>query len=377
MSDFVTGASVRGLSRAIGALCALCASPRRHERHRGCRQLPEGRRKGRRFRDRRHHVRPATVNQGGVTTCGVDQDGHDHCVLKFPNIFGNGANQIPLGSTIVSATLTLYVENDGANDGLSCPQVFQLTESWTEAQATWDLRSTGVNWANPGADGTASHKPVAEGIIGCDPIGFYNLAVTTSVQNWSSGEANHGWALIDQGPSVDGIDFTSSEGVDPRQPSDAHRQLHPAAAPEPGPLSLAQRQRNGGRRPPGRRRRTSKLVALPKGTTRRLRFGVANTGAGAANVQYRLQVGFSNTCASALYSDGAVSRHPARTGRSWTPRTSSTGRRPRTSPAASPTAPRRSWRDRCGTPPTPRRPSTSPPTSSPRSSSRCAPTPRP
>ena len=56
-----------------------------------------------------------------------------------------------------------------------------------------------------------------------------------------------------------------------------------------------------------------KLVALPKATTRRLRFGVANTGAAAANVQYLLQVGFSSSCATARLRDGGV----ATPGQDW------------------------------------------------------------
>ena len=53
------------------------------------------------------------TNYGTAVTCNVDQSGHQHCLVKFPNIFGNGANQIPPGSTIQSATLTMYVSRRG------------------------------------------------------------------------------------------------------------------------------------------------------------------------------------------------------------------------------------------------------------------------
>ena len=65
-------------------------------------------------------------NSGNSRTLNVDGRPHTHFVLKFPNIFGNGENQIPLGSTINSATLTLKVRNSTDSD----PDLYQLLEGW-------------------------------------------------------------------------------------------------------------------------------------------------------------------------------------------------------------------------------------------------------
>ncbi|MCH7893777.1 MAG: DNRLRE domain-containing protein, partial [Proteobacteria bacterium] len=148
-----------------------------------------------------------TVNLGTATSLNVDGSPHRHVVMKFPNIFGGGANQIPLGSTIDSATLTLQVSAITAGD----PSVYQITESWVESQVIWADRSTGVSWTNPGADGTGSHKATAEGVFPMGSTGFQSLAVTTSVQNWSDGEANEGWVFIDN--STDDADVDSSENL--------------------------------------------------------------------------------------------------------------------------------------------------------------------
>ena len=146
------------------------------------------------------------TNYGTLTICVADQTSHYHCVVKFPNIFGNGANQISLGSTILSATLTMNVVDPGVVD----PTVYQLTEAWAESQVTWNSRLTAVSWTDPGADGPVSHKPVAEGDFPSTVAGFSSLDVTASVRRWSNGESNEGWVFVN-GPDDNGIDYASSE----------------------------------------------------------------------------------------------------------------------------------------------------------------------
>jgi uncharacterized repeat protein (TIGR01451 family) len=144
-----------------------------------------------------------TTNYGSTTDLLVDASGHVHTVIKFPNVFGGGVDQIPLGSTITSATLTVQMYDPG-DDVL----VYQLTEGWVESEVTWNNRSTGVSWTNAGADGTGSHKTTADGTL-LAPNGSNNVDVTTSVQNWSDGELNEGWLLKDTGSG--GVDIRSSE----------------------------------------------------------------------------------------------------------------------------------------------------------------------
>ena len=147
----------------------------------------------------------ATTNYGSLDRLDVDTGPPDeHSVVKFPNIFGGGGGQIPLGSSITSATLTLEVNNPG-DDVL----VYQLIESWDEATVTWNEASTGVSWTDAGADGPGSRKATADGTMSALPAGSYSVDVTASVQNWSFGELNEGWLLKDTGG--DGVDIRSSE----------------------------------------------------------------------------------------------------------------------------------------------------------------------
>ncbi len=144
-----------------------------------------------------------TINYGPLNRLDVDAGVHEHTVIKFPNIFGGGAGSIPLGSRILSATLTLEVNNPG-DDVL----LYQLIESWDEATVTWNEASTGVSWTNAGAYGTGSHKATAVGTLSA-PESSNSVDVTASVQNWSFGELNEGWLLKDTGG--DGVDIRSSE----------------------------------------------------------------------------------------------------------------------------------------------------------------------
>ena len=145
----------------------------------------------------------AGTNYGSTTDLEIDS-GDKHSVVKFPNIFGGGADQIPLGSVIVSATLTLQVFNQGDD-----PLVYQLIEGWVESQVTYNDRITAVGWSNPGAGGTGSHKATADGSLPAGSTGSRSVDVTTSVQNWSDGEVNEGWVLEDTGS--DGVDIRTSE----------------------------------------------------------------------------------------------------------------------------------------------------------------------
>jgi parallel beta-helix repeat protein len=146
------------------------------------------------------------ANHGSDEALEIDETGIEfHTVIKFPNIFGGGANQIPLGSSICSGTsLTVEVFDSGDD-----PDVYQLIESWIEDQVSWSNRVTGTAWSNAGADGTSSRKSTAEGSLPCGSTGAQSVGVTTSVQNWSDGEANEGWLLEDTASG--GVRLRSSE----------------------------------------------------------------------------------------------------------------------------------------------------------------------
>lgn len=145
-------------------------------------------------------------NNGSGSAITVDgQNPHAHAVIKFPYIFGEG--RVPLGSSIVSATLDVRCSNSG-----NVMRLYRLTEDWLENQVTWNRRVTGVLWSNPGADGPGSHASVAlDG--NCTATGWRTIDVTFFMQEWSNGEPNYGIVLTDSG--TDGVNFDSSETANP------------------------------------------------------------------------------------------------------------------------------------------------------------------
>jgi hypothetical protein len=122
-------------------------------------------------------------------------------LLRFADMFGTGANQIPDGATITSATLTLFVED------LSLDPPAYINDalvSWDEATAAWN------NFGGE-AGVQADEYGTQAGFGPIDP-GSFNLDVTASVQAWSASPvSNYGWVFRPN--SWDGIRATSSEGV--------------------------------------------------------------------------------------------------------------------------------------------------------------------
>jgi len=77
-------------------------------------------------------------------------------LIRFDNIFGSGDDQIPLGSTINSAELTVYV----TNESLSSAQVtlHLMLQNWSEA-STWNSVTNGVQTDDTEAKITADSTP--------------------------------------------------------------------------------------------------------------------------------------------------------------------------------------------------------------------------
>ena len=122
---------------------------------------------------------------------------HEHTLLQFRNLFGSGANEIPFGSEIVSATLTFYVVNSGDR-----VNIHRMLTAWTDA-ATWNSMGSGIQ-----ADGIeAVPTPDAQTPV-FTSTGWQNLVVTSTLVAWAANPAkNFGWALLPT--NTDGVDIYS------------------------------------------------------------------------------------------------------------------------------------------------------------------------
>ncbi len=142
---------------------------------------------------------PGNVAFGSATTVMVD-DPSSHGLIRFDNLFGSGAGQIAVGSTISNATLSIYVT---ATDNLDSINVHRMLSSWSEA-STWNGMSSGVQANNVEASSTILTN-FSSGQAGWVTI----TGITSTVQAWANGAANQGFVLF--GNNADNWEFYSSE----------------------------------------------------------------------------------------------------------------------------------------------------------------------
>lgn len=101
---------------------------------------------------------------------------------------------IPAGSTIVSATLTLYPSTGATTGNLLTAQIFPIVKGWAESGVTWTQSDSTNNWSNAGGD----FQQVQIGSFIVDPGTTSKITVnldTSYVQNWLNGQVNYGFMI--------------------------------------------------------------------------------------------------------------------------------------------------------------------------------------
>ena len=147
---------------------------------------------------------PATDHGAATTVVADDNSATDAALLRFDALFGNGVGQVPLGSTITGATLSVYVTDADAADLIA---LHRMLGAWTEA-STYNTLTGGVQ-----ADG-AEASPGVDLTFDSGVTGWNNLssaAITATVQAWANGATNNGWAFISNNADV--WTFASSENA--------------------------------------------------------------------------------------------------------------------------------------------------------------------
>ncbi|TAL13198.1 MAG: DUF4347 domain-containing protein, partial [Aquabacterium sp.] len=148
----------------------------------------------------------STTSYGSNASLIVD-DGSpndENVLIRFDNIFGNGAGQIPLGSTITSATLTIYVTNHDAADTV---EIYRMLASWSES-STYSSMSGGVS-----PDGSEASSSVLYSLDAGGSGSQVFTGLASALQAWSDGAANYGFLIGTGTSSADNYTFVSSEGA--------------------------------------------------------------------------------------------------------------------------------------------------------------------
>jgi PKD repeat protein len=161
----------------------------------------------------------ATTNDGANDVMAIERPTMRSVLIRFA-IFAAEGGPVPDNATITSATLSLYKYN-GATATISAAR---LKRSWNEMQATWNVAATGTSWETAGALGASDVESTADGQgtvgdgTGCQgqdggATCWLNINVTSGVQAFRTGTANHGWKLayVSGGDPSDEKWFNSSE----------------------------------------------------------------------------------------------------------------------------------------------------------------------
>jgi hypothetical protein len=129
------------------------------------------------------------VSFGASATVLIDNNGPVQGLIRFDGIIGNGAGQIPPGSTINSASITFDVVDNAAVNAII--GFHRMLAAWTEA-STWNSLVGGVSTNDVEAQSAADAAVADPNSMGSEVVA--DLAAT--VQAWASGATNYGWVII-------------------------------------------------------------------------------------------------------------------------------------------------------------------------------------
>jgi len=151
-------------------------------------------------------------NLGGATSLSIDADdpsgtgGDTQNLIRFDDLFGTDAGQIPTESNIAFARLIL-----NATDAGSGFTVHRMLRPWQDTD-TWNGLGNGVQ---PDGIEAAANAELTVGANDSNntnvPTGLIQLDVTDTLRAWLAGETNFGWAFLPYLAGTDGIDYYSSD----------------------------------------------------------------------------------------------------------------------------------------------------------------------
>jgi len=161
------------------------------------------------------YIDSALGSQAAVSPIVVDGSPVEQVLLRFDGIFGAGANQIPAGSTVSSATLTLWVGANTSDESTDTVSFHRLLHAWNATDvwsaygvAPWNAQA-GIQ--NDGADALAASAATA---TMTSLATAYPVDVTTSLAAWSAAPSgNFGWVILPPAAGTNGLRMESSEST--------------------------------------------------------------------------------------------------------------------------------------------------------------------
>jgi hypothetical protein len=131
--------------------------------------------------------------------------------VRFEDIVGGGA--IPLGSTILSATLTVTTPTDVNNPGPDA-SIFKVLQTWADTDdgnsSVWSAYGDGVQTNGFEAASAASGISLPLGSL-ATAGNSATFDVTSILQDWANGEDNFGFLINVTGGMDDTLRLAHSE----------------------------------------------------------------------------------------------------------------------------------------------------------------------
>ncbi len=136
-------------------------------------------------------------------------------LIRFDNMFGNAIGQVPAGSTIFDAFLTVNVTSVAGGADV---RFFKMLQDWEEVNATWtdpqgNRGAAIVNGVTP--DDVEASVDVDARVLEPGRAGLVEIPLNAdTIQSWANGsEQNYGWSIITDSGSL--WAFNSSEAFLP------------------------------------------------------------------------------------------------------------------------------------------------------------------
>lgn len=129
--------------------------------------------------------------------------GRDNLSQTIRGLIEFDLSSIPLGATVDSAVLTLYMSNNIDSTGARNVDIHRITQAWNEGaqnavianpgECSWDDYASPNAWASGGGDFDATQDATKS----VNAVGFYTWDIKTLVQEWVDGTANEGLLIKD------------------------------------------------------------------------------------------------------------------------------------------------------------------------------------
>ena len=134
-----------------------------------------------------------------------------HALIRFDSLFGSGPNQIPYGSTITSATVSVYLS--GVAIGAPSAAMHRMLVPWQDTATFNSMSTSGAGIQHDNVEAAA----VADAYSNVSVGGTKTFPVTATVQAWSNGAQVYGWTLW-RNSTVNMNVTLSDNSVVPRRP---------------------------------------------------------------------------------------------------------------------------------------------------------------